>query len=52
VLSVGTWQLDSSGGSVVFNGRDGNREYLIVQATIGSDQHYFYFPMQIVPIGS
>jgi hypothetical protein len=49
VLNVGTWQLDSSGGSVVFEGQDGNRVYLVVQATIGSDHHYFFFPIQIVP---
>jgi hypothetical protein len=46
-LNVGTWQLDSSGGSVVFSGHDGDRLYLIVQATIGSDEHYFFFPVRI-----
>jgi hypothetical protein len=52
VLSIETWQLDSSGGSVVFKGQDGDRVYLIVQTTTGGDQHYFYFPIRIVPIGS
>jgi hypothetical protein len=52
VLEVGAWQLDSSGGSVVFRGPDGSRVYLIVQSTVGSDEHYFSFPIKIVPIGS
>ena len=52
VLEVGAWQLDSSGGSVVFSGPDGSRVYLIVNSTVGSDDHYFAFPIKIVPIGS
>jgi hypothetical protein len=52
VLEVGTWQLDSSGGSVVFTGQDGDRVHLIVQITTGGDQHYYSFPIRIVPIGS
>jgi hypothetical protein len=52
ILNVGTWQLDSSGGSVVFEGQDADRVYLIVETTIGSGHHYFYFPIQIVSIGS
>jgi hypothetical protein len=52
VLNVGTWQLDSSGGSVAFRGRPGNSVFLIVQITTGADEHYFYFPIQIVPLGS
>jgi hypothetical protein len=51
VVQVGTWQLDSSGGSVVFTGRDGNRVYLVVQAEIGSEEHIFMFPMRIVQTG-
>jgi hypothetical protein len=52
VLEVGAWQLDSSGGSVVFSGPDGSRIYLIVNSTMGSEEHYFAFPIKIVPIGS
>jgi hypothetical protein len=51
-LNVATWQLDSSGGSVVFNGQDGDRLYLIVQATIGSAEHYFFFPIRISTVAS
>jgi hypothetical protein len=52
VLEVGAWQLDSSGGSVVFSGADGRRVYLVVRSTVGSEEHYFAFPIKIVPIGS
>jgi hypothetical protein len=51
-LNVGTWQLDSSGGSVVFSGHDGDRLYLIVQATIGYDEHFFFFPIRISAVAS
>jgi hypothetical protein len=47
VSSVETWQLDSSGGSVVFTGPAGDEMGLIVQATVGADQHYFYFTVRI-----
>jgi hypothetical protein len=41
------WQLNSSGGSVVFDG-DGDRVPLVVEATIGSVPHYFLFLTQVV----
>jgi hypothetical protein len=50
-LNTGTWQLDSSGGSVVFRG-PGDVVYLVVHADWGADGHDFLFPIQVVPIGS
>jgi hypothetical protein len=47
VLHVSTWQLDSSGGSVVFKGA-GDNVYLVVRATIGSVDHDFLFPTHVV----
>jgi hypothetical protein len=47
VLRVETWQLDGSGGSVVFEGHEDDQASLIVQTTVGSDRHYFYFPIRI-----
>ncbi len=45
-----TWQLHSSGGSVVFKGQVDNH-FLVVEATSGSDHHYFFFPIHVVAIG-
>ena len=51
VIRVGTWQLDSSGGSVVFSGQHDN-EILVVDATVGGVHHYFFFRAHVVPIGT
>ena len=46
LLELGTWQLDSSGGSVVFEA-SGGFTYLTVEATIGSDAHYYLFKLHV-----
>jgi hypothetical protein len=50
VVQLGTWQLDSSGGSVVFEG-PGSGDILVVDATIGSVDHYFLFTVRVAPTG-
>jgi hypothetical protein len=47
VGTITTWQLDSSGGAVVFKG-EGDRVNLIVEATVGGVQHFFLFLTQVV----
>jgi hypothetical protein len=50
-FSIGTWQLDSSGGSVVFKDVHDN-PILVVDATVGGAHHYFFFHAHIVPLGA
>jgi len=50
LMRFGTWQLDSSGGSVVFK-LGGASGLLVVEATIGSVDHYFLFTVRVTPAG-
>jgi hypothetical protein len=52
VVQIGTWELDSSGGSVVFSGSGDGSHVLLVEATVGGAHHYFFFRAHVVPIGS
>jgi hypothetical protein len=50
VFRIGTWELDSSGGSVVFpDERD--RTILVVDVVVGGLDHYFFFNAHVVPLG-
>jgi hypothetical protein len=51
IFRIGTWELDSSGGSVVFpDARD--RTILVVDVTVGGVDHYFFFNAHVVPLGA
>jgi hypothetical protein len=47
---IGTWELDSSGGSVVFPDAH-DSPILVVDATVGGLHHYFFFHAHVVPVG-
>jgi hypothetical protein len=50
-IQIGMWELDSSGGSVVFpDARD--RTMLVVEVTAGGLDHYFFFYAHVVPLGA
>jgi hypothetical protein len=51
VFRIGTWELDSSGGSVVFPDERDNT-ILVVDVMVGGLDHYFFFNAHVVPLGA